>query len=161
MIRRPPRSTLSSSSAASDVYKRQPERTCKHRFMHAYPVQFRKLPLYSKLRRKTGNAQLHFRSFRRHAIGELAPTHTYIMSYTLSVVHKRRLLKISMGVHLPLPSLRSLPPLPPLFHLPSSSPYLYYHLFLQPRLRGMGSVSAPPMGPGGAHPPLDIWYILG
>src|SRR5664279_6215001 len=28
MIRRPPRSTLSSSSAASDVYKRQVEREC-------------------------------------------------------------------------------------------------------------------------------------
>eukprot|EP00658_Telonema_sp_P-2_P010357 TRINITY_DN13907_c0_g1_i3.p1 TRINITY_DN13907_c0_g1~~TRINITY_DN13907_c0_g1_i3.p1 ORF type:complete len:123 (+),score=16.75 TRINITY_DN13907_c0_g1_i3:147-515(+) len=28
MIRRPPRSTLSSSSAASDVYKRQPPKSC-------------------------------------------------------------------------------------------------------------------------------------
>src|SRR5665648_1299692 len=45
MIRRPPRSTLSSSSAASDVYKRQaPPRTRFQRFfcklMHNPPVVF-------------------------------------------------------------------------------------------------------------------------
>ena len=39
MIRRPPRSTLDRSSAASDVYKRQPHRKAKRPAIHPLPRQ--------------------------------------------------------------------------------------------------------------------------
>ena len=45
MIRRPPRSTRVRSSAASDVYKRQPlDRTCRHSMASYLPVPFRVRP---------------------------------------------------------------------------------------------------------------------
>src|SRR5665648_633720 len=48
MIRRPPRSTLSSSSAASDVYKRQGEEFT--RAFYAAPVRRYMLPVFSDRR---------------------------------------------------------------------------------------------------------------
>src|SRR5664279_5318699 len=55
MIRRPPRSTLSSSSAASDVYKRQLNpvtRTCAGAFPHALRAPFINHPgLFTRLSR--------------------------------------------------------------------------------------------------------------
>src|SRR5664279_5300818 len=40
MIRRPPRSTLSSSSAASDVYKRQGLKQCSTKNIHVLEIGF-------------------------------------------------------------------------------------------------------------------------
>src|SRR5665648_1120038 len=56
MIRRPPRSTLSSSSAASDVYKRQ-ERFCARLFVNPmfFTVTFDKLFTNMRLRILTTN----------------------------------------------------------------------------------------------------------
>src|SRR5664279_3910819 len=53
MIRRPPRSTLSSSSASSDVYKRQPDL-----ILHHYPSS----PFSEKIRLALGYKKLMWKS---------------------------------------------------------------------------------------------------
>eukprot|EP00658_Telonema_sp_P-2_P084534 TRINITY_DN9405_c0_g1_i6.p1 TRINITY_DN9405_c0_g1~~TRINITY_DN9405_c0_g1_i6.p1 ORF type:complete len:113 (-),score=47.63 TRINITY_DN9405_c0_g1_i6:110-448(-) len=57
MIRRPPRSTLSSSSAASDVYKRQVStqstgRAELHHGVHIYPQGYAEHPLQDQQNRR-------------------------------------------------------------------------------------------------------------
>eukprot|EP00658_Telonema_sp_P-2_P064952 TRINITY_DN54310_c0_g1_i1.p1 TRINITY_DN54310_c0_g1~~TRINITY_DN54310_c0_g1_i1.p1 ORF type:complete len:104 (+),score=17.23 TRINITY_DN54310_c0_g1_i1:129-440(+) len=71
MIRRPPRSTLSSSSAASDVYKRQYQRRVRERRIDSINLQCRSVRAtgrYDSLRSggfpsfRMGSTWLHFHS---------------------------------------------------------------------------------------------------
>src|SRR5678815_2782841 len=67
MIRRPPRSTLDRSSAASDVYKRQPER--RQRLPSQHLVEFLHVPFHPT------EPTRRLQSLKTHHSPVLAPVH--------------------------------------------------------------------------------------